>query len=321
MTDAADAVVIGGGPAGLSAALMLGRARRRVVVVDGGAPRNRVTAHAHGILGRDGIAPLDLLAEGRADLARYDAEMREGDVASVVRDDGGFAVRLDGGARIAARTVVVATGLRDVLPDIPGLAELWGRGVAGCPYCDGWEVRGRRIAVLATGPGSMHQVQLLRQWSDDLVYLAGADGVPDAAAEAALIARGIRTEREPVARVHGADGLTGVTLTDGREIPLDAIFTAPRLEPRDAVLVELGAERREVNGIGVATVDFAGRTSVPGLYAVGNVVDPFANVPVSMGQGAWVGGAVNGDLVLEEFAAAVASADPAATGPTANPPA
>jgi thioredoxin reductase len=313
MQQISDALVLGGGVAGLSAALALGRSRRRVVVLDGGEPRNRVTGHMHGLLTRDGTPPLELLDLGRAELAAYSVEIRAGEAVDARRDPDGFTIVTADGAELRARRLLVATGLRDELPDIPGLAEVWGRGVAHCPYCDGWEVRDRRIAVLATGPGSLHQAQLLRQWSADLVYLAGADGIPageeGAAAEAALAARGIRVERAPVVRVLSRDGvLHGVELADGRTREFDAVFTAPRPVPRDAVLTALRAERRDLRGLSMAAVDGLGRTSVPGVWAAGNVVDPWANVPMSIGQGAWAGAQLNGDLVTEEIAAAVAAA-------------
>jgi thioredoxin reductase len=320
-----DVLVLGGGVAGLSAALTLGRSRRSVTVLDGGEPRNAVTGHMHGLLTRDGTPPLELLAIGRDELARYGVDVTTGRAIDARRDADGLVVTTEDGRELRPRRLLVATGLRDELPDVPGLAAFWGRGVAHCPYCDGWEVRDRPIGVLATGPHGLHQAQLLRQLSPDLVYLAGADGIPAGAegeqALAALDARGIRVERTPVVRAVGEGGrLTGVTLADGRELALDAVFAAPTPVPRDEVLVALGAERRDLRGLSVAAVDEFGRTSVPGVWAAGNVVDPWANVPVSIGQGAWAGAQLNGDLVTEEVADAVrlsaAAGSPAAASAT-----
>ncbi|WP_414171578.1 NAD(P)/FAD-dependent oxidoreductase [Clavibacter tessellarius] len=221
-----DAVVVGGGAAGSSAALMLARARRSVLVVDAGQPRNAVAAHMHGVLGHDGKPPRQLLAEGRREIEGYGGVVVDGRVEGIeaveavspeARPDGPrFRVSLDG-AVVRARRVILATGLADVLPEVPGLAAHWGAGVVVCPYCDGWEVRDRRIGVLATGPGSLHHVQMLRQWSADIAFLVAggtADGAPldiDAATRAGLDARGIRVEEAAVVRVLGERGaLEGV---------------------------------------------------------------------------------------------------------------
>ncbi|HTL41628.1 MAG TPA: NAD(P)/FAD-dependent oxidoreductase, partial [Pseudolysinimonas sp.] len=167
-----DVIIVGAGAAGLSAALMLGRSRRRVLVLDGGAPRNAVSAHMHGVLGRDGWSPLDLVATGREEILRYGVAIESASAVSAERVDDAFAVTLSDGTVRTARRLLVAGGLRDGLPGIAGLAERWGRGVAHCPYCDGWEVRDGRIAVVATGPASVHQAQLVRQLSADVTFYA-----------------------------------------------------------------------------------------------------------------------------------------------------
>ena len=166
-----DVVIVGGGPAGLSAALSLGRARRRVVVVDAGRPRNMTAAHMHGVLGHDGLSPLRLLELGRQEVAGYGVRVIRGDVTAARTD--GATVEVDlANETIRTRRLLVATGLDDVLPNIPGLREQWGRGVVVCPYCDGWEHRDDVIGVIATSPHSVEQAQLLRQWSDRIVYFA-----------------------------------------------------------------------------------------------------------------------------------------------------
>jgi thioredoxin reductase len=304
-----DVIIIGGGSAGLSAALMLVRARRRVLVLDGGSPRNGVAPHMHGVLGRDGWSPLELVATGREEVERYGGVVVSGDVVSAERAEAGFAVALGSGERHLARHIVVATGLRDELPEIPGLAEQWGTGAVVCPYCDGWEVRDRRIGVLASGPRSLHQVQLLRQWSAELSYFTNAGDLADDEL-AALTARGIAVERRPVAGVEAlADGaLRGIRLADADVVEVDSIFLAPRFVPHDALLRGLGAAASVVEGFGDGTwvdVDAMGRTSVPGVWAVGNVVNPGASVPVAAGAGNLAGAAINGELVEEEVRAAV----------------
>jgi thioredoxin reductase len=166
-----DVLVVGGGAAGLSAALMLGRARRRVAVVDGGAPRNAPASHMHGFLSRDGMPPSDLLKAGREELAGYGVEIIED---SVTRLDPGFTARLAGGRELTARRVLVATGVHDDLPDVPGLRESWGTDAVTCPYCHGYEVRDQPLGVLGTEPASVEHALLVRQWSPDVVYFAHA---------------------------------------------------------------------------------------------------------------------------------------------------
>ncbi|MBB1030197.1 NAD(P)/FAD-dependent oxidoreductase [Dietzia sp. SLG310A2-38A2] len=317
-----DAIVVGGGAAGLSAALMLGRARRRVLVVDAGEPRNRFAAHMHGVLGHEGVDPLELLRRGREELRQYDVTVRPGSV-TVVRDSGvddagkddggaGLTVEFADAAPATARALVVASGQTDELPDIPGLREFWGTSVLHCPYCHGWEVRGSRIAVLGTSAMSTHQAQLVRQWTDDLVFLtAGIDesgNGPDAEVAARLRARGVRLESTPVDRVLSTDGrLSGVRLDDGREIALDAIFAAPVARPHDQFLDGLTLERA-TNPMGTAlAVDQFGATGHPRIWAVGNVANPGATVPVSMAAGSMAGGMVNMMLVNEDFDRAIAA--------------
>ncbi len=164
-----DVVVVGGGAAGLSAALLLGRARRRVAVVDAGAPRNAPAAHMHGFLSRDGMPPADLLAAGRAEIAGYGVDLVEDQVVGI---DPGFFVRLAGGRVLRARRILLTTGVRDQLPDIAGIRERWGRDLLHCPYCHGWEVRDQPLGVLNTGPGAVAHAQLVRQWSDNVVFFA-----------------------------------------------------------------------------------------------------------------------------------------------------
>lgn len=302
-----DVIVVGGGTAGLSAALMLGRARRRVVVLDAGQPRNGVSAHMHGVLGRDGTSPLALLEDGRREVEGYGVLVRTAVVSGVTRsEDGGFEVELESGdlngERVRAPRLVVTTGLRDQLPEIEGLQEWWGRGVAVCPYCDAWEVRDRRIGVIATGPFSPHHAQLIRQWSADLVYL-GQPGVELGDDErSGLLARGVRVDDRGVRRVLSADGrLTGVEMADGDVIGLDTIFLVPDSVPSDTLLTRLGVDRSEMFGGSWVSTDGMGQTSVPRVWAAGNVVTPQANVPVAMATGAMVGGAVNADILAEEI--------------------
>jgi thioredoxin reductase len=207
------------------------------------------------------------------------------------------------GEEFRARRLVVATGLSDELPDVPGIEQHWGAGVVVCPYCDGWEHRDQRIAVLATSPGSVSYVQLLRQWSSDVVFLTGDIPEPVGADLAGLEARGIVIERRGIHRiVADGDRLRGIELADGEVLEFDVIFTHTRVTPNDALLRALGAE---LNDDGWAVVDSSGRTTVPSVWAIGNLINPSANVPVSIAAGSMAGGAINMDLVAEDIALAI----------------
>ncbi|MFD0406806.1 NAD(P)/FAD-dependent oxidoreductase [Kitasatospora sp. NPDC127116] len=321
-----DVVVVGAGAVGLNAALVLGRARRRVAVVDAGEPRNAPAAHMHGYLSRDGMPPAALLAVGREEVARYGVDLidaRVEHIESVEHSDhiesaeqsdriesaepagsagSGFVVHLAGGPVLHARRVVVATGLRDGLPELPGLVERWGHDVLHCPYCHAWEVRDRPLGVLGTGPGAVNQALLLRQWSADVVLLAHTLALTDAERER-LAARDVGVVEGRIVRLVSDDGrLRGVELATGQVVPREAVFVFPRPVPRDALLFGLDCARDDN---GWVTTDRTGRTSLPGVWAVGNVADPRAQVVTAAGMGAAAAFALDHDLVAEELDRAV----------------
>jgi thioredoxin reductase len=233
-----DVVIVGGGPAGLSGALMLGRARRSVLVIDSGQPRNAPAAHLQGFLSRDGVPPGHLLEAGRLEVAGYGSEIITGRARSAFRDDwgysraehgGGFAVELDSGRTVRARRLLVTTGITDELPDIPGLTARWGRDVLHCPYCHGWEVRDQPIGVLATSPMSTHQALLFRQWTDKLTLLLHTGPRPTreeaeqfAARDIAVVAGEVRRSgdhRRPPHRCPPAHRPAGPAPGAGRDTP------------------------------------------------------------------------------------------------------
>jgi thioredoxin reductase len=290
-----DVVIVGGGAAGLSAALVLGRARRSVAVVDAGAPRNAPAAHMQGFLSRDGMPPLELLETGRAEIAGYGVEITEG---VVERIDPGFVVHLADGRILHARRVLLTVGVTDDLPEIPGVRERWGRDLLHCPYCHGWEVRDQPLAVLGTHPLAVAHALLVRQWSDDVVYFPHEWTVSDDE-RAQLAAREVQVvDGEVVRLVVDGDHLAGVELADGRVIPRAAVFIRPRsvLHP-DGLLAELGVE---LGPEGFVVVDRDGHTSVPGVYAAGNVVDPRASVIAAAGAAASAAMGLNADLVQDD---------------------
>ena len=295
-----DVIVVGGGAAGLSAALVLGRARRKVAVVDGGTPRNAPAPHMHGFLSRDGMAPAELLRAGREEAAAYGVELVAGNVISV---EPGFAVHLAGGETASARRILLATGAIDDVPAIPGLHERWGNDFLHCPYCHGWEVRDRPLGLLATGPASVEHAQLVRQWSDDVVFFAHAYEVTDAE-RGQLHARGIRVVDGEVRRIVVEDDrLAGVVLDDGRTVERDALFVRPSMRPRGAdLLQQLGCA---VDEQGFALVDAAGATTATGVWAAGNVANPRAQVITAAGEGSAAAIAINADLVHDDVRTAL----------------
>ncbi len=253
-----DVAVIGGGAAGLSAALVLARARRRTVVIDAGEPRNAPAAATHGFLSRDGLPPAELLALGRAEVASYGGRLLADRAIAIQRVDGGFTVTLDGGEVLTARRVLVTTGLHDVLPDIPGVRERWGRDLLHCPYCHGHEVRDQRLGVLGGGAQAVTHALLVRQWSPDVVFFSGDEPLDDGAREM-LRARDIEVV-EGARLVVEDDRLTGVALADGRVIGRDAVFVRPDFVPHADLLVGLACATDEH---GWVVADATGRTSQP----------------------------------------------------------
>jgi thioredoxin reductase len=308
-----DVVVVGGGAAGLSGALALVRARRSVLVVDAGEPRNAPAAGIHVLLGNEGRPPAEFLAAGRAEVAGYGGEVVRGTVVSAERWDGGdFRVLLDDGTAVRARRLLVTAGLVDELPEVPGLAERWGREVLHCPYCHGWEVRDQPVGVLSTGPLSAHAALLWRQWSPDVTLFLHTGPEPDDERYEELAARGVAVVDGRVAAVEVTDDrLSGVRLADGRVIPVSALAVASRLTARSGVLAGLGLEpvEQEVGGHVVGTsfaADPTGATAVPGVWVAGNVANVLDQVSSAVAAGVRAGAAINADLVAEETRHAVA---------------
>ena len=306
--DEYDVVIVGGGAAGLSAALVLSRARRRVLVVDAGAPRNAPAAHMHGFLSRDGLPPSELLALGREEVTGYGGTVVSDTVSDVVRTGDAFLVELSGGAQVSARRLVVATGLRDVLPDVDGLQQRWARDVLHCPYCHGWEVRERRLGVLGSAsPTTVDYAQVVRQWSGDVVLFVPA-GTLSGAQRSELAARRIDVVEGDVAAVAVTDdALGGVVMADGRHVSRDVLFVPPRFEPHLALLQSLGCD---LDDDGWVVRDGTGRTSVPGVWVAGNVANPRAQVVTAAGEGSAAAIAVNADLVADDVRAAVRTSLP-----------
>jgi len=313
-----DVLVVGGGAAGLSAAMSLGRSRRTVRVLDAGAPRNATSPHAHNLLTRDGTPPAELLAVGRDEVARYGVEVTTAQVVAARAVDAprgddpepAFEVDTDDGTTHRARRLVVTTGMRDALPDVPGLADRWGRDALHCPYCHGWEVRDRVLAVIASGPRAVHAALLVRQLSADVTLLLHDAFEPDTAQWADLAARGVRVVAGRVTGVRVVDdALTGLVLADGAVVRCDAVFVGSRAVLDDTVVDGLGLATATTELAGedlgrAVTVDATGATSVPGVWAAGNVTGPQHALASSIAAGSLAGAHVNASLVLADVAAA-----------------
>jgi thioredoxin reductase/SAM-dependent methyltransferase len=300
-----DVAVVGGSAAGLAAALQLGRQRRSVIVVDAGEPRNAPAAHMHSFLGHEGLPPSELTAIGRAEVRSYGGEVLDGRVERVTRaDDGRFRLELVGGHAVVARRVLAAIGLVDLLPDIDGLAEQWGRGVIHCPFCHGYEVRDRRLVQIVTNPMGLHPTGLLRQLSDRTVVVLH-DGVDvDPSRVELLRSSGVQVVEGRVRRIVTDDGhVTGLELADGSRIDADAVAVGPRFSVRAEPFAPLGlATSPHPNGLGeVIDVDPSGETTVPGLYAAGNATDPSQQVLQAAAQGSRVGGMISFGLADEDI--------------------
>jgi thioredoxin reductase len=307
-----DVVVVGGGAAGLSGALALSRARRSVLVVDDGAPRNARAGHVHNYLGREGATPAELVATGRAEVAGYGGQFVDGRVTGAERVGDGFRVVLDDGRSVRARRLLVTTGLVDELPDVPGVAELFGSDVLHCPYCHGWEVRDKPIGVLG-GPMAVHQALMWRQWSADVTLFQHTGPEPTDEEREQLAARGIAVVTGVVEALEVTGGrLTGVRLAGGDAVPREALVVAPRFTARAQVLTALGLETvpQEMNGHVVGSYvpsDPTGATAVPGVWVAGNVADLRAQVISSAAAGLNTAAMLNADLIADDVRRAVAA--------------
>ncbi|WUD69796.1 NAD(P)/FAD-dependent oxidoreductase [Nocardia sp. NBC_00508] len=317
-----DVVVIGGGAAGLNGALMLARSRRSVVVIDSASPRNAPAEAMHGFIALDGTPPAQLLERGRQQVRHYSGRVVYATVASAEPADRSadgdlrFTVALADGRTLTARRVLVATGLRDVLPDVPGLAQHWGHSVVHCPYCHGWEVRDEPIGIIATGPASIHHALLFRQLTDDLIYFTG-DTEMDDDTRARFAARNIRIVGTPVTEALTSDNgtLTGVRLTDGRVIARRVLAVATHMRARTAGVegLELPMEDLPDNMGRRFSSGMAGTTDVPGVWVVGNATDLTAQVGASAAAGALAGAHINAVLATADTDAALAATQATST--------
>lgn len=292
-----DAVVVGGGPAGLSAALALGRARRRVLLTTCGPTRNAPASAAHNVFTRDGTPPAELVAIGREQLRNYDVVVRDECATDVRRAETNYVLSLVSGD-VQARGLVLASGVRDVLPDIPGFAELWGTGVLHCPYCHGWEVANRPLAIYGRGEDALHLSKLIRGWTSDLILFTDGDPELPASDVQRIRSRGIEIREEAVQRLAGSPELEAVVLESGETIPRAALFTRPKQELRSDLARQLGCA---LTAQGRVEADALGRTSVARVFVAGDMAPGHQSVPSAAATGAMAGAGLNLELLTEDF--------------------
>lgn len=294
-----DAIIIGGSFAGLSAATYIARGRRSVCVIDTGLPRNRFAAHSHGLLTQDGSAPAAMLATARAQVAAYPTvTFINGKAASAAREGDGFRITLDSGESVEGRKLVLAFGISDELPDIPGLTERWGQSVIHCPYCHGYEFSGQRLGVLSVSPMSVHQAMLIAEWGPTTFYLNGSPS-PDDEALAQLRARGVAIEAASVKALHGEGAaLSAIELADGRLSPVDALYLGPRTRLNSGIAEQLGCEMEDGPSGPFIRTDAMKLTSVPDVYAAGDITRAMHNVTFASADGVMAGTALHRSLVF-----------------------
>lgn len=267
-----DVLIIGGGPAGLSVALQLGRSLRSVLVCDNGEPRNGPAAESHGYLTRDGIPPEELRRLGREDVLKYGGEFRDTKVTDVSRDANGFTSTLNSGETVTSRKVVLATGVRDDLPDTDGFEEFWGSGVHHCPYCHGYEVGGEPLGVMVTNQHAVDYAKLIYNLSDDLVVFTDGQDVFDDESRSKFVDRGIEIEDEPIVALNGSDGdLESISFADGRDVARHALFYPPPMEQHSELPERLGLEVNQAGLVDATRSEHGmGFTSVEGLFIAGD---------------------------------------------------
>ncbi|HEX5980820.1 MAG TPA: NAD(P)/FAD-dependent oxidoreductase [Thermoleophilaceae bacterium] len=299
-----DCIVVGGGAAGLSAALVLGRARRRTLLVDACEPSNLPAEGIGGLLGHDGRPPAELYAMGRAELAAYPAvEVRDGTVEAGERVDGGLALELAGGGRELTRRVILATGMDYRPPDLPGLAPLWGRSVFHCPFCHGWEMRDAALAVLGSGHGGLHRSLLLRGWSDDVVLLSDGPAELEPGDLERLSAAGVEVDERAVTRLVARDGaLAAVEFADGSTRARVGLLVPVTVAQRSSLAVQLGAEAAEPGPVAVdaLVVDTMFRTTADRVSAAGDVSAQMQQVAGAISAGSLAAVGVVQGLMAED---------------------
>ncbi|MGH8817955.1 MAG: NAD(P)/FAD-dependent oxidoreductase [Achromobacter pestifer] len=295
-----DAIIVGGSFAGLSAAMQLARARRPILLIDGGQPRNRFAPHSHGFLGQDGKAPHEIVQLARDQLAQYPSvKFLDGQAVEARVHAGRLRVTTAAGQDVQGKRLILATGLRDQLPELAGMSERWGQTVLHCPYCHGYEVAGRPLGVMAAHPLSAHQAMLLPDWGPTTYFTQG-EFEPDAEQAALLEKRGVRIERTPIVELMGAaPALDAVKLADGRRMAIHALFVASKTHMASPLAMQLGCAFDDGPLGPVIRTDEFRQTTVPGVYAAGDAAIPMSNATLASASGVMAGVCVHRSLVME----------------------
>lgn len=295
-----DVIIIGGSFAGLSAAMQLARARREVLVIDSGAPRNRFASASHGFPGQDGRSPAEIRAKLRTELGLYPTvAFLDAEATAVARQTAGFRLTLSDGAKVSARRLILAYGVRDTLPDLPGLRERWGTSVLHCPYCHGYELNQQPVGVLARNELATHQAMLLPDWGPTTLFTQGAFTATTDQRQA-LAARGVTIQEGLITGLVGpAPALTAVTLADGREIALTGLFVAPETAPSNDLSSRLGCAVKDGPTGPYLAVDGMQATSVLGVFAAGDLASPMANATLAAAAGVMAGTAAHRSLIFD----------------------
>lgn len=295
-----DVIVVGGSFAGLSAAMQLARARRRVLIIDGGKPRNRFAKASHGFFGLDGRPPLKMIETARKQVLAYPTvRFEKGEAVRAMKEGERFVITLGNGTNAGAKRLVLATGITDILPDVPGLKELWGTGVAHCPYCHGYEVAGRKLAVLMPREPNIHQAVLLRDWSDDVTLLTNGVPAPTGPDAEQLRIRGVRVDTRTLARAIGrGKELEAIEFTDGQRVSYGALFTATRWTLTSPLAEQLGCEL-DTSGAGhIVKTDAMKESTVSGVFVAGDAARLYGNATMASADGVLAGTAAHRSLIF-----------------------
>lgn len=293
-----DVAIVGGGPAGLSAALILGRSVRKVVVFDFDSTRNAPSKTAHGVFTRDGTSNRKLLEIARCQLAPYDVKIIEKEVKDIQREDKSFKIYSEEGPQVTSRKVIISTGVVDILPDIPGIEKYWGKTVVHCPYCHGWEFRNQPIAVLINRYTALNLASLINGWSDDLVLLSDGPADLEDEVQKKLDSNEISVIQEKITSLTGSDGkLDEIVLQNGKKLKRKALFIQPRQRFHSKLVKQLDLKLKD----GRIDTNRFGETSIPGMYAAGDTAPNMQQVAIAAASGTEVGIAINHKLVEEDF--------------------
>jgi len=294
-----DVIVVGGSFAGQAAALQLGRARLRTLLVDAGSPRNRFARTSHGFLGQDGVPPSVIISTARRQLATYaTVEVREGEVVDAAITEMGFRVSLADGREERAKRLILAIGVRDILPDLAGVEERWGVSVLHCPYCHGYELNQRPLGVLARDQMAFHQAMLVQDWGTTTLFTQGLFS-PTSEQVAALSSRGVKVEHTQIVELVGnAPTLDGVRLADGRTIELSALFTLPRTVPASDLAERLGCLFEDGPTGPIISTDERRQTSVPGVFAAGDAASPMPQATLAAAAGVIAAGSAHQSIIF-----------------------